>query len=248
MARDVWRDAARDGQEFRDGGTDRDWRGKWVAWAPAEEQRAGTLADAAELFASAVAKGEHCAGFAAEAAWLPPDLVLAADNRLEVPVLTGRDVRAVARKVCGGGAAGTMPDTEAAILTPRLMRLARRPGRTAEDYVRRLRALVGRGTAVIAAAPSSTSPRDMPTLERLHGMGEAVAWGMAVVRDLAQFKAGRLPWSAVDRGCLLSGPTGCGKTLFARAVAASSGVPLVLGSYGEWHGSGEAHQGSFLKP
>ncbi len=95
--------------------------------------------------------------------------------------------------------------------------------------------------------PASTSPRDAPTPDRRHGMDEAVAWGMAVARDLEGFKAGRLPWSAVDRGCLLSGPPGCGKTLFARALAASCGVPLVTGSYGEWHGSGEAQQGSFLK-
>ena len=36
-------------------------------------------------------------------------------------------------------------------------------------------------------------------------------------------------------------------TLFARALAATCGAPLVTGSYGDWHGSGGAHQGDLLK-
>lgn len=63
-------------------------------------------------------------------------------------------------------------------------------------------------------------------------MDEAVAWGLAVAHDLMAFKAGTLAWADVDRGCLLSEPPGCGKTLFARALAATCGVPLVTGSYG----------------
>ncbi len=36
------------------------------------------------------------------------------------------------------------------------------------------------------------------------------------------------------QGYLLSGPPSCGKTLFARAMATTCGVPLITGSYGEW--------------
>lgn len=37
------------------------------------------------------------------------------------------------------------------------------------------------------------------------------------------------------------------KTLFARALATTCEVPLISGSYREWHGSGSTHQGDFLK-
>ncbi len=246
LARDAWRHIARNRQDYSDGFYDRGWHsGLWHAWSPVEEQRPGTLKQAGEQFARAVAEGIHCAGFAADPAWLPPDLVQAADHRLTLPPLAGADVDAIARTLCDGGTDEPFPDSQAAALTPRLLRLARRPDQTAVAYVHKLRDLLERDTA--PRAPPAGSPRDAPTLDRLHGMDEAVAWGLDVARDLEAFKSGLLSWGAVDRGCLLSGPPGCGKTLFARALAATCGIPLVTGSYGEWHGSGNAHQGDLLK-
>lgn len=73
------------------------------------------------------------------------------------------------------------------------------------------------------------------TLADLHGLDEARKWGEDLARDLAEMRAGRLTWDSVDRGALLSGPSGVGKTLFAKALAATCGVPLVATSVSLWH-------------
>lgn len=189
--------------------------------------------DAAEV-TSTVIRSRVVFGLAYEAADFAGEFHAAADAVLIVEPYGIREVRGGARFV----AKLDLPDdlaAAAAALGPADLSLAIRRGRSLAQVRASLQRL---------AKKEATPTKSGPTLETLHGFGPAADWGRQLAADLADWRKGLLPWSEVDRGLLLSGPPGCGKTTFARALAATCGVPLVAGSVARWQAAG--HLGQLL--
>jgi SpoVK/Ycf46/Vps4 family AAA+-type ATPase len=93
-------------------------------------------------------------------------------------------------------------------------------------------------------AAKSELPDGVTGLDEVAGQPEAVALLRRLAEDVAQWRAGLLPWGAVPRSLILHGPPGTGKTLLAGAFAAEAGLPLVASSFAECQKFG--HLGDML--
>jgi AAA+ superfamily predicted ATPase len=77
-------------------------------------------------------------------------------------------------------------------------------------------------------------------LTDLHGLGEARQFAEDFIADIHAARNGELPWSQVDRGALLVGAPGTGKTTLAMAIAKGCGVRFIQASAAGWQAEGES--------
>ncbi|MCK8780850.1 AAA family ATPase [Rhizobium sp. NTR19] len=105
---------------------------------------------------------------------------------------------------------------------------ALRRSRPVDDVLRRL---------TTACGEDATAAWE-PKIEDLEGYGEAKTWALDLLEDIRGWREGRIRWSDVHAGLLISGPPGTGKTLFAGAVARSCGAAFVETSSAQWQAKG----------
>lgn len=123
-------------------------------------------------------------------------------------------------------------------------------GRSVErslEVARKLRAAMDDRSATTepSTLPVVKGADDGPRLEDLSGLGDVGEWAFDLVRDLGDHRRGAIPWADVDRGVLVAGPPGVGKTMAVQAIGRSCGVPVHLHSSARWQAKG--HLGDFLK-
>ena len=195
----------------------------------------------------------------------------AADFDVMVLPLSWRGVKRLARKLVGGGPGPwTCPPQPSEILQgirPSHWFYAARENHTdAQSFIESL-------VRIAAGPPLKEPPTEgrtpIPTIpvlprktpsgfqpERIQsslkiadcpGMRAAELWARDLIADLADYREGLLQWSEIDRGILLAGPPGCGKTRFARALAGEAGVPVIASSAADWIAYKDGHLGSYTE-
>lgn len=185
-----------------------------------------------EVFKGAVPKTDRIFGIASSASEIPDQFRLVADAIIEMEAVDLHVLRGVFRVVLGRAPADY--DLAPAIgVSLHALGAAIKRGRSAEAALRRLR-----GLAAAVASPVPKTLHAGPSLDDLHGFGEAADWGHALAVDLADYRAGKITWSDVDRGIVLSGPPGVGKTIYASALARTCNVLIFVHSLARWQAKG----------
>ncbi|MFB9268031.1 AAA family ATPase [Bradyrhizobium erythrophlei] len=157
---------------------------------------------------------------------LPRDMLRAAEYNLALSQLDASAIVLVIEAVTGKRPHDAPNDELVRAIDISDLALSVRADRSPDDCLKLLEKIV---------STKSFFAHEGPCLEELAGYGEAREWGLNLVADLREYQAGRLDWTCIEKGLLLVGPPGVGKTQYARALAKSANLPLVSTSVADWN-------------
>jgi cell division protease FtsH len=185
-------------------------------------------------------RGRPVVGVAAHFDALPSTLTAAADVVIRIGPPDGATVGRAIQMFTGLKPPTDIDENLASVLEFHDLIAAFRKNSSPSDIVDRLR----KADASLRGAGSSER---LPALETAVEYGAARTWGLSLVRDIADFKAGRIGWQEVDRGAVLFSEPGLGKSLYARILAKACGVPLVAFSIADLFAQGPGYLDSVIK-
>lgn len=213
---------------------------QWQAIATEAMKTPQQKSDRSGEVAADLARGRPVIGVAVDRDALPTALTTAADLTIRINTPGATTIGRAIRMFTGRRVPSGIDDGIAAGLEFHDLVAAFRANSSPAEIIARLR----KAAAVVAGA--GTTER-LPKLEDAVEYGDARTWGLALARDIADYRAGRLDWQGVDRGAVLFSEPGLGKSLYARILAKACGVPLVAFSIADLFASSPGYLDSVVK-
>ena len=177
--------------------------------------------------------------FKEQGAELPIQVMLGIDVEVDIPSISTMDFRIGCRIAYQIDVTSSEAEAAMSYPLPHVWAALRR-GRPIRNALTRLAE-----ASALDANQSSAKREGLPPLQDMFGYGPAKDWGLELAQDLVDWQRGRIDWSEIDTGIVLSGPPGVGKTQFAAALARQCNVPIIATSLAKWQARG--HLGDLLK-
>jgi cell division protease FtsH len=216
---------------------------RWVTFARSGSMKSRDKSDVGnDEVAAWLAERRNVVGIAADIRMLPASLVSTADMTVTVASPAGAVLRTAMKRCLNGRVPRAVDDGLAAGLDLDDLVAAFRPDSSPAQVVERLRA-AARTRGGLSAG------EDLPDLQNAVEYGEARTWGLALARDIADYRAGLISSLAeIDRGAVVHSEPGFGKSLYARVLARACNIPLVVFSVAElFAAQGGAHLDAVIR-
>ncbi|GKQ53560.1 AAA family ATPase [Bradyrhizobium sp. Ce-3] len=214
--------------------------GRWLMVSAESLKTPQQRSDRNAEVAADLASGQPVVGFAVQRDALPAALTTAADLTIRINAPTGATIGRAMRMFTGRRTPSEIEEVVSGGLDFHDLVAAFRAESSPAQIIERLR------NAAMALRGANTTER-LPKLEDAAEYGAARTWGLALARDIADYRAGRLDWQGVDRGAVLYSEPGLGKSLFARILAKACGVPLVTSSIADLFAGSPGYLDSVVK-